>query len=224
MRWDGSNIKSTREVRSAVETPHITRDNLWSTCPCLQMTGARLRLWSGCCSLTGRLLQNALWTAVVQTCTATRDPEVSSTTVCFGDKCCRLNNDICGQAHTRSIHYIEWTTWFCMCVLRTVREYLSDGSALSHAGRVGGGVVGIVEGLLVRAHGNLILPIEPVVSQFGHPFIKQLLRFNLQSRCHNQRSRQGNVSRRRRSWCERGKPHTRSVSLLYSRTQWMRSF
>lgn len=53
--------------------------------------------------------------------------------------------------------------------------YLSDRGTLSHAGGVGRGVVGIVEGLLVRVHGNLILPIEPMVAQLGHPFIKQLL-------------------------------------------------
>lgn len=42
--------------------------------------------------------------------------------------------------------------------------YLSDGGTLSHAWGVGGGVVGIVEGLLIRVHGNLILPIEPMVT------------------------------------------------------------
>lgn len=210
--------KWPREVRSAAEMADITRDNLWSTCPCLQTTGARLRLWSGCCSLTGRLLQNALWTAVVQTCTATRDPDVSSTTGCSGDKCCRLNIQIeyswAGTHKKFSPHWVDhMVSFFCVSVLRTVREYLSDGSTLSHARRVGGGVMGIVEGLLVRAHGNLILPIEPMVSQFGHPFIKQFLRFNLQSRCHSQSPRKGNVPRR--SWCERQKPHTCSVSLLY---------
>lgn len=35
----------------------------------------------------------------------------------------------------------------------------------------------IVEGFLIC--GNLILPIDPVVTQLGHPFIKQVLLFNL---------------------------------------------
>lgn len=40
--------------------------------------------------------------------------------------------------------------------------------------------MGIVEGLLVRVHGDLVLPVEAMVTQLRHPFIKQLLRFNLQ--------------------------------------------
>lgn len=39
--------------------------------------------------------------------------------------------------------------------------------------------MGIEQGLLVRVHGNLILPIKTMVTQLGYPFIKQLLRLNL---------------------------------------------
>lgn len=47
--------------------------------------------------------------------------------------------------------------------------------------------MGIEQGLLVRVHGNLILPIKTMVTQLGYPFIKQLLRLNLQSRYRNQK-------------------------------------
>lgn len=57
------------------------------------------------------------------------------------------------------------------------RSYLSDGGAVGHAGRVGALVVGIVEAFLVR--GDLVLPVDPVVPQLGHPLIKQVLLFNL---------------------------------------------
>lgn len=40
--------------------------------------------------------------------------------------------------------------------------------------------MGIVEGLVAGVHGDLVLPIEAVVPQLGHPLIKQLLRFHLQ--------------------------------------------
>lgn len=83
-------------------------------------------------------------------------------------------------------------------VLCSAQVYLSDRGALSQARGAGGGVVRIVEGLLVRVHGNFILPIESMVTQFGHPFIKQLLRFNLPSRYGNQKSTQGQVRWRRR--------------------------
>lgn len=78
-----------------------------------------------------------------------------------------------------------------MCCVCSAQGYLPDGCVLSLARRVGGGVVGIVEGLLVRVHGDLVLPIEAMVTQLRHPFIKQLLRFNLQSTHHNQNHSQG---------------------------------
>lgn len=58
--------------------------------------------------------------------------------------------------------------------------YLSDGGAVGHAGGVGALIVRIVEGFLVR--GDLILPIDAMVTQLGHPFIKQVLLFNLKGR------------------------------------------
>lgn len=61
--------------------------------------------------------------------------------------------------------------------LCTVCLYLSDGGAVGHARRVWALIVRIVEGFLIR--GDLILPIDPVVTQLGHPFIKQVLLFNL---------------------------------------------
>lgn len=42
--------------------------------------------------------------------------------------------------------------------------HLPDGGTLHRARRVRGGGEGIVEGLLIWVLGNLILPIEPVVT------------------------------------------------------------
>ena len=64
---------------------------------------------------------------------------------------------------------------FINSVLHSAQVYLPDRGTLSHTRGAGGGVVGVVEGLLVRVHGNLILPIEPMVTQLRHPFIKELL-------------------------------------------------
>lgn len=64
--------------------------------------------------------------------------------------------------------------------LCTACLYLSDGGAVGHARRVGALIVRIVEGFLIR--GDLILLIDPVVTQLGHPFIKQVLLFNLKGR------------------------------------------
>lgn len=57
------------------------------------------------------------------------------------------------------------------------RSYLPDGGAVGHAGRVGALVVRIVEAFLVR--GDLVLPVDAVVPQLGHPLIEQVLLFNL---------------------------------------------
>lgn len=58
--------------------------------------------------------------------------------------------------------------------------YLPDGGSVGHAGRVGTLIMRIVERFLIR--GDLILPKDPVVAQLGHPFIKQVLSFNLKGR------------------------------------------
>lgn len=41
--------------------------------------------------------------------------------------------------------------------------------------------MGVVEGLVAGVHGDLVLPIEAVVPQLGHPLVEQLLRFHLRS-------------------------------------------
>ncbi len=70
---------------------------------------------------------------------------------------------------------IYWVYALKRVYSNSAQAYLSDRGNISHARGVGGGVVGIAEGLLARVHGNLILPIEPMVTQLGHPFIKLLL-------------------------------------------------
>lgn len=75
--------------------------------------------------------------------------------------------------HTKSKTCIH-TGSFVLCF------YLSDGGAVGHARGVEALVVRIVEGFLIR--GNLVLPIDPVVTQLGHPLIKQVLLFKLK-RC-----------------------------------------
>lgn len=60
-------------------------------------------------------------------------------------------------------------------MLCSVQVHLPQGGSLSYARGVGGGVHGVEEGFLVGTHGNLILPIEPMVAQLGNPFVKQLL-------------------------------------------------
>ena len=89
------------------------------------------------------------------------------------------------------------TQFLYNCVPCGVEVYPSDRGTLCQAGGFGGGVVGTVEGLLVRARGNLILPIETMVTHLGNPFVKQLLRLNLESRYRNQKSTQGRVRWRR---------------------------
>lgn len=64
--------------------------------------------------------------------------------------------------------------------LRAGKLYLPERRVLSLAGGARGRVVGIVEGLVAGVHGDLVLPIEAVVAQLGHPLIEQFLRFNLQ--------------------------------------------
>lgn len=59
------------------------------------------------------------------------------------------------------------------------RMYLSGSLALAEAGRGGGGVVRAEEWFLWGQHGDLILPVQPVVTQLTDPFIKQLLRLDL---------------------------------------------
>lgn len=59
------------------------------------------------------------------------------------------------------------------------KSYLSGSLALVEAGRGGGGEVRAVEWFLRGQHGDLILPVQPVVTQLTDPFIKQLLRLDL---------------------------------------------
>lgn len=55
----------------------------------------------------------------------------------------------------------------------TVCLYLLDGGGVRHARRVGVPSERIADDLLIR--GNLLLPIDPMVTQHGHPIIKMLL-------------------------------------------------
>lgn len=147
----------------------------------------------------------------------TKEPKVSPITMCFLHKIIKkwglCEIDFHEQKQKASSEF---------SVLCSAQVYLSDGGTLRHARGVGGGVVGIVEGLVGRVRGNLILPIESMVAQLGNPFIKQLLGLNLESRYHNQKStRQPDVKVRWRKR-EGGKTHRGTVILPYP--QHIRSF
>lgn len=81
------------------------------------------------------------------------------------------------QQRDAAIMHIESENVHPAINLCAARLYLSDGGVVGHAGRVGAPIVRVVEGFLIR--GDLVLTKDPVVTQFAHPFIKQVLLFDL---------------------------------------------
>lgn len=60
-----------------------------------------------------------------------------------------------------------------------LKSNLSGSLALAKVGRGGGREVRAEEWFLRGQHGDLILPVQPVVTQLTDPFIKQLQRLDL---------------------------------------------
>lgn len=81
----------------------------------------------------------------------------------------------------RNCHFI-WHLSFHLNPLHVPWHYLSDGLTVRYRGGGGEGVMRVKERFLRREHGDLILPVKPVVTQLGDPFIKQLLGLDLQAR------------------------------------------